>query len=150
LILCPAQIEEPPPLKFLTPNMSSIERQEFLNADYTIEQKVADLPTGMRQLYTVKRGSRIASADPGEKFEATDVIADPDLPSRRLIFAGVAQDRAFIHYEQGGTAHFMRSNFFAWGRQKQLWVFGAAIAVLPRVSQNCGNLQNTATKYRFR
>ena len=24
------------------------------------------------------------------------------LPTRRLIFAGVAQDRAFVHYEEGG------------------------------------------------
>jgi hypothetical protein len=27
------------------------------------------------------------------------------LPSRRLIFAGVSQDRAFVHYEEGGIAH---------------------------------------------
>jgi hypothetical protein len=50
----------------------------------------------------VNGGSRVAIADPGEKFEATDFITDPDLPRRRLIFAGVAQDRAFIHYELGG------------------------------------------------
>jgi len=68
-------------------------------------RKVADLPTGMQKLYTAKGGSRIAIADPGEKFEVTDVITDPDLPTRRLIFAGVAQDRAFIHYEEGGIAH---------------------------------------------
>jgi len=59
----------------------------------------------MQKLYTAKGGSRIAIADPGEKFEVTDVITDPDLPTRRLIFAGVAQDRAFIHYEEGGIAH---------------------------------------------
>jgi len=53
----------------------------------------------------VKSGSRAAIADPGEKFEATDFITDSALPRRRLIFAGVAQDRAFIHYEQGGIAH---------------------------------------------
>jgi hypothetical protein len=43
-------------------------------------------------------------ADPGERFEATDVITDPNLPRRRLIFAGVSQDRAFVHYEEGGIA----------------------------------------------
>jgi hypothetical protein len=96
---------EPAPIKFAAPNMSSAERREFLNADYRIVRKVADLPAGIRKLYTVKGGSRVAIADPGEKFEATDVINDPDLPSRRLIFAGVAQDRAFIHYEEGGIVH---------------------------------------------
>jgi hypothetical protein len=96
---------EPAPIKFAAPNMSSAERREFLNADYRIVGKVADLPAGIRKLYMVKGGSRVAIADPGEKFEATDVITDPDLPSRRLIFAGVAQDRAFIHYEEGGIVH---------------------------------------------
>lgn len=96
---------EPAPIKFAAPNLSSAERREFLNADYRIVRKVADLPAGIRKLYTVKGGSRVAIADPGEKFEATDVITDPDLPRRRLIFAGVAQDRAFMHYEEGGIAH---------------------------------------------
>ncbi len=96
---------EPPPIKFASPNMSSVERQTFLTADYRIVQKVADLPAGIRKLYTVNGGSRVAIADPGERFEATDVITDPDLPRRRLIFAGVAQGRAFIHYEEGGIGH---------------------------------------------
>src|SRR5882724_6509906 len=71
---------EPAPVKFASPNMSPVERQAFLTADYRIVQKVADLPPGIRKLYTVKGGSRVAIADPGERFEATDVITDPDLP----------------------------------------------------------------------
>jgi len=96
---------EPAPIKFAAPNMSSVERYAFLSADYRIVRKVADLPAGIRKLYTVKGGVRAAIADPGENFQATDNITDPDLPTRRLIFAGVAQDRAFIHYEEGGIAH---------------------------------------------
>jgi hypothetical protein len=51
-------------------------------------------------------------ADPGKRFEATDVVTDPALPRRRLVFAGVAQDRAFIHYEQGGMVRFFVIEFF--------------------------------------
>jgi hypothetical protein len=96
---------EPAPIKFVAPNMSSHERQTFLSADYEILQTVSDLPAGIRGLYTVKGGPHIAMANPGEKFEATDHITDPALPRRRLIFAGVSQDRAFVHYEEGGIAH---------------------------------------------
>jgi hypothetical protein len=96
---------EPAPIKFMAPNMSSQERQTFLAADYEILQTVSDLPAGIRRLYTVKGGSHIAMANPGERFEATDHITDPALPRRRLIFAGVSQDRAFVHYEEGGIAH---------------------------------------------
>lgn len=97
---------EPAPIKFAAPKMSPAERQAFLTTDFKIVEKVADLPTGIRKLYTVKGGSHVAIADPGERFQATDVITDLNLPRRRLIFAGVAHDRAFIHYEQGGIAHF--------------------------------------------
>jgi hypothetical protein len=94
---------EPAPIQF--GGMSSDERRDFLNAHYTIVGKVADLPAGVRTLYTVRGASRAAIADPGQKFEATDLITDPHLPRRRLIFAGVAGDRVFIHYEQGGFGH---------------------------------------------
>lgn len=96
---------EPAPIKFVAPNMSSRERESFLAADYEILQTVSDLPAGIRSLYTVKGGTHIAMANPGERFEATDYITDPTLPRRRLIFAGVSQDRAFVHYEEGGIAH---------------------------------------------
>ena len=92
---------EPTPIYFA--GMSAAHRREFLNADFTILRKVADLPAGIRMLYTVK-GGRVAMADPGERFEATDVI-DRDKPRRRLIFAGVAGDRVFIHYARGGRGH---------------------------------------------
>jgi hypothetical protein len=44
-------------------------------------------------------------ANPGEKYEATDVIGEPRLPSRRLLFAGLSRDKYFIHYERGGRGH---------------------------------------------
>lgn len=93
---------EPAPIQFA--GMSSADRRDFLNADFTILRKVADLPAGIKKLYMVK-GGRVAMANPGDEFEATDFIADPDLPRRRLLFAGVAGDRAFIHYERGGQSH---------------------------------------------
>jgi hypothetical protein len=86
-------------------HMSSAERRDFLNADYKILWKMADLPSGVKKLLVVNGTSRLALADPGEKFEATDFIRDPELPRSRLIFAGVAGDRVFLHYESGGIAH---------------------------------------------
>jgi hypothetical protein len=76
--------------------MNAGKRRTFLAGEYVIVRKVADLPIGMRSLYPM--------ADPEKRFEATDVIMDSTLPRRRLIFGGVAQDRAFLHYEQGGIA----------------------------------------------
>jgi hypothetical protein len=41
-------------------------------------------------------------ANPGQRFNATDFIYDSSVPRKRLIFAGVSQDKCFIYYEQGG------------------------------------------------
>ena len=79
--------------------MSSVERQTFLTSDYRIVQKVADLTAGIRKPYTVKGGSRVAIADPGERFEATDVITDSDLPRRRL----TKEDRDLVHVSLVGN-----------------------------------------------
>jgi hypothetical protein len=103
---------EPPQIIFLEPNMSSTERRAFLAEDYKILRSVTELPEGIVKDFTVKGETRIAMADPGEKFEATDVISDPTLPRRRLIFAGVAGDRAFVHYELGGMGKSFVIEFF--------------------------------------
>jgi hypothetical protein len=42
---------------------------------------------------------------PGERWEATDVITDPKLPRKRLIWAAVYKDYYLIHYESGGYSH---------------------------------------------
>ncbi len=102
----------PAPIAFLEPNMSPSERQAFLAANYETVRRVSELPKAILGLFTVKGERRIAMADPGGEFQATDVISDPDLPHRRLIFAGVAQDRAFVHYERGGICLSFVVEFF--------------------------------------
>jgi hypothetical protein len=93
---------EPTPILFAKRNMSCVERLAFLVGDYRILRSVGDLSGGIQKLYTVRGESRIAMADPGESFQATDVVVDSALPWRRLILAGVTPDRALIHYELGG------------------------------------------------
>jgi hypothetical protein len=44
-------------------------------------------------------------ANPGERFNATDVIRS-GLPMRRLIFAGVSGSYYLVHYEFGGRGHY--------------------------------------------
>src|SRR5262249_8932043 len=48
-------------------------------------------------------GSKLA--DPGQKWNATDVIMDPTLPGKRLIWAAIGSEYYVVHYEGGGIAH---------------------------------------------
>lgn len=44
-------------------------------------------------------------AEPGQKWEATDVITDRSLATKRLVWAVVANDYYVVHYERGGRGH---------------------------------------------
>jgi hypothetical protein len=60
--------------------------------------------TGDLPLVIVKLcGAKLA--DPGQKWNATDVIIDPRLPGKRLLWAAVGNDYYVVHYERGGIAH---------------------------------------------
>ena len=41
----------------------------------------------------------------GEKWEAADVISDPTLPRKRLIWGATDGENYVVHYERGGRAH---------------------------------------------
>ncbi len=127
--------------EFLEPDMNVGTRRTFLAGEFVIVRKVADLPIGMRSLY--------AMADPGERFEATDVLMDSTLPRRRLVFGGIAQNHAFIHYEQGGIAHTYVTVFFAWSRGTLRFVCGAAIVVALKLLQTYEVSRSTATSTQF-
>ena len=59
---------------------------------------VADLPQLVRSALTSNFSTpTLGMADPGQEFQSTDVVMNPNLPTRRL-----------VHYEQGGIAHFYR------------------------------------------
>jgi hypothetical protein len=79
--------------------------RQFLDSDFTIVTDVRALPSSVLQTFTEQAGSRLLMANPGQKFEVTDEILDSSVPRERLIFAGVAGDKCFVHYEKGGYAH---------------------------------------------
>ena len=62
----------------------------------------SDLPSS---IVAVCAGDKNKLAEPGQKWNATDAIIDPTLPSKRLIWAAISGDYNVVHYERGGIAH---------------------------------------------
>ena len=62
----------------------------------------SDLPSAIIA-FCVGENGRLA--EPGQKWNATDVITDPTLPGKRLIWAAISGDYNVVHYERGGIAH---------------------------------------------
>ena len=92
--------------------MTQLERQQFLDGDFTIIKNMKELPPSVLRVYTERGGTRLLMANPGRRFEETDVIIDPSVPRKRLIFAGISGDKCFVHYEEGGIAHMFLVAFY--------------------------------------
>ena len=50
-------------------------------------------------------GDKNNLAEPGGKWNPTDVVLDANLPNKRLIWAAKGGDYYVVHYERGGIAH---------------------------------------------
>jgi hypothetical protein len=62
----------------------------------------SNLPAAIVALCTNGNGKL---AEPGQKWQATDVIMEPGLPGKRLIWAAIGGEYYVVHYERGGIAH---------------------------------------------
>jgi hypothetical protein len=93
--------------------MTSGDREHLLKDKFRIVTKVADLPPSVVAAmaeHTKQHPFRMAN--PGEEFQSTDDITKPDLPGRRLVFAGVSEGYCVMQYEFGGVAHLWWVVFF--------------------------------------
>jgi len=73
------------------------------DGNLTVVKNTAGLPTSCRQEFvSLSNQSQFEMADPGQKFQVTDVIIENGLSFRRLVFGAFNHDRCLIHYERGG------------------------------------------------
>ena len=115
----PAQPAPPPrdePEKSDPPvhqKLSAAEKAHILDGEFTIKYKVDHLPDSLKYAFArLAKMPEFRMANPGEKYLEGDVVIDPGLPWRRLIFAGISKDKFFIHYEKGGRAHTIYTAIF--------------------------------------
>jgi hypothetical protein len=86
--------------------LSASERQHILDGDFKVLEKTEDMPASVKQAFMkITNEPSFSLANPGKKFQVTDVVIDKTLPLRRLVFAGSRDDEWFVHYERGGRGH---------------------------------------------
>jgi len=90
-------------------------RAHVRDETYGIVTSIRGLPLGVRDaLQTLFGSTTLDIAEPGAKFQVTDVIAEPGLPIRRLVAAGCSSDHCLVYYERGGIAHTWQVALFHW------------------------------------
>jgi hypothetical protein len=62
----------------------------------------AEIPSLVFSLCADRQGRL---AEPGEKWQVTDLVTDSTLPTKRLIWAAISAEYYVVHYEQGGRGH---------------------------------------------
>jgi len=95
---------------------------------FGIVTSVTGLPLGVRdELRTLFRTGTLDIAEPGAEFQATDFIVTPNLPNRRLVAAGCANDHhCLVYYERGGFAHTWQVMLFQWTPEATRFEWGAS------------------------
>jgi hypothetical protein len=82
---------------------------------FQVVTSVRGLPLGVRDRMQGLFGTpSLEIAEPGEAFQATDVIGTSKLPFRRMIAAGCSTDHCLVYYERGGIAHTWQVALFHW------------------------------------
>ena len=76
---------------------------------------IRGLPLGVRDGLQASFGSQTLDiAEPGAEFRTTDVVVNPNLPTRRLVAAGCSTDHCIVYFERGGIAHTWHVALFHW------------------------------------
>jgi hypothetical protein len=99
-------LRDSPAIEFPAVPLSQTEVEQFLDGDFQLIKDMKALPKPLIEAFTETGGSRLTIADPGKRYQVTDVVWDPILPWKRLLFAGLSGNKCFILYEQGGNVHF--------------------------------------------
>jgi len=90
-------------------------RTHVIQDRFEVVTSVRGLPLGVRgELQTLFRSSFLDIAEPGAAFRATDIILEPNLPTRRLVMAACSIDHCMVYYERGGIAHTWHVALFHW------------------------------------
>jgi hypothetical protein len=72
------------------------------SARFSESRTLMDLPHEVTVLIADDNGN---IAEPGQEWRSTDVIGDPSIPSKRLIWTALWGEYYVIHYERGGRGH---------------------------------------------
>ena len=95
--------------------LSAALRAHLKDERFEIVTSIRGLPLGVREeLQTLFGSQSLDIAEPGAEFQATDVVVNPKLPTRRLVAAGCSTDHCLVYYEHGGIVHTWHAALFHW------------------------------------
>lgn len=89
-------------------------RAHVQNDRFEIVTSIRGLPLGVRDELQTLFGGRLDIAEPGARFQATEVMSTANLPIRRLVAAGCSMDHCLVYYQRRGNDPTWRVALFHW------------------------------------
>jgi hypothetical protein len=100
--------------------LSRQDKRHLLHDTFAVVRTVWEIPKPVqKQLFHDGKDGLNGMVDPGQEYQATDVI-DKILPYRRLIFAAISQGYCLVYYESGGWQSVDLFRFSS-GQAKRTW-----------------------------
>lgn len=90
--------------------LTDVERAQFAAAKFAIINNTKSIPRAVADALRLGDKENLM-ADPGQPWAAGCVVQQGQA-RRCLIFAGQAESRCFVFFEQGGIAHFYRLDMY--------------------------------------
>jgi len=69
---------------------------------FQVQHTIANIPPLVRAAFAKATHQEFSMAEPGDKWQSTDVIIEPRLPWRRLTAVAVSTEFCIVFYESGG------------------------------------------------
>lgn len=91
---------------------------EAQQAPLVAHRSAQALPAAVRSFLERITGKAFTLANPGEKYQATDVVYEHGLPTRQLVYLGVGDSLVVLAYYLGGFGVSERILFFKMREQK--------------------------------
>jgi hypothetical protein len=131
-----------------TPTLSGVDAQRLLEGRCQLATSTAQLPEKLKAAFAMlTREPEFSVANPGEKYQATEVMTRHKLPIRRLVIAGNCSGYWFVHSEHGGIGHGYALVFFqtdSKGEMELVWGGRGFYG-----SSSCAELRNAIASKKF-
>lgn len=131
-----------------TPKLSGVDAQRLLAGPCQLVTSTAQFPDKLKAAFAIlTREPEFSVANPGEEYQATDVMTRHKLPMRRLVIAGNCSGYWFVHYEHGGIGHGYALVFFRPDSKEEMdFVWGGRGF---DGSSSCAELRNAIAPNKF-
>jgi hypothetical protein len=101
------------------PILTTADVEDLLGREFRIVRSVRRIPTVVKQDFSSLTNRPFEMVNPGQQMSTDDIL--PNVPNKRLVFAGFSDDTAVLVFEVGGFANSLHAVVFWYAKGEGRW-----------------------------